>query len=158
MQSGCTFTLEVSDERADQVTNALREFNRPRKSPAWLNPPQPGAPLQIYALDSQGAVVGGLVGQTNEIPEWLEVSVVWVAEDRRGQGMGRHLMHLAEEEAQRRGCRYARLATGEYQAPDFYRKAGYRLYGQLEDCPRGETVYYFCKELDRYLATGGNHQ
>ena len=91
--------------------------------------------------------MGGLIGRTNEIPEWLEVSVVWVAEDERRQGMGRRLMRLAEEEAKRRGCRYARLATGDYQAPDFYREVGYRLYGELLNCPRGETVYYFCKEL-----------
>ena len=91
--------------------------------------------------------MGGLIGRTNEVPEWLEVSVIWVAEDRRGQGTGRQLMRLAEEEAKRRGCRYARLATGDYQAPDFYHKVGYRLYGELQNCPRGETVYYSCKEL-----------
>jgi ribosomal protein S18 acetylase RimI-like enzyme len=145
--SRCSFVLEPSEERSEYVTNELREFNRPRKSPLWLNPPEPGAPLEVYALDDKGAVVGGLVGRTNEIPEWLEVSVVWVAGDKRGQGMGRRLMRLAEEEAKRRGCRYARLATGDYQAPDFYRKAGYKLYGELANCPRGETVYYFCKEL-----------
>lgn len=44
-------------------------------------------------------------------------------------------------------CRYARLATSDYQAPAFYRKLGYQLYGQLENCPAGETVYYFYKEL-----------
>jgi GNAT superfamily N-acetyltransferase len=98
-------------------------------------------------LDDKGFVVGGLIGRTNEIPEWLEVSVIWVAEDKRGQGTGHHLMGLAEEEAKRRGCRYARLATGDYQAPDFYRRVGYRLYGKLGNCPRGDTVYYFYKEL-----------
>jgi hypothetical protein len=92
-------------------------------------------------------IVGGLVGRTNQIPEWLEVSIIWVAEDKRRQGVGRRLMHLAEAEAIKRSCRYARLATSDYQAPDFYRKVGYKLYGQLENCPRGETVYYFYKEL-----------
>ena len=58
--------------------------------------------------------MGGLVGRTNEIHEWLKVSVVWVAEDKRRQGTGRHLMRLAEEEAKRRGCRYARLAKGHF--------------------------------------------
>jgi len=146
-QTGCSFSLELNEERSEYVMDQLREFNRPRKSLLWSNPPQPSAPLQIYALDARGSVVGGLVGRTNEIPEWLEVSVIWVAEDRRGQGLGRWLMGLAEEEAKRRGCRYARLATGDYQAPDFYRKVGYRLYGELPDCPRGETVYYFHKPL-----------
>ena len=145
--SRCSFILQISEERSEYVTNKLREFNRPRRSLLWPNPPQPSAPLQIYALDDKGFVVGGLIGRTNEIPEWLEVSVIWVAEDQRGQGTGRHLMGLADEEAKRRGCRYARLATGDYQSPDFYRKVGYRLYGELLNCPRGETVYYFCKEL-----------
>lgn len=146
-QSTYSFILELSEERSEYVVNQLREFNRPRQSQLWSNPPQPGAPLQIYAIDDTGSVVGGLIGRTHEIPEWLEVSVVWVAEEKRGQGTGQHLMSLAEEEARKRGCRYARLATGDFQAPDFYHKAGYRLYGQLENCPRGETVYYFHKEL-----------
>jgi len=146
-QSGCSFSLELNEERSEYVTEQLREFNRSRSSPLWSSPPQPSAPLQIYALDDNGSVVGGLIGRTNGIPEWLDVSVIWVAEDRRGQGTGRRLMGLAEEEAKRRGCRYARLATSDYQAPDFYRKLGYRLCGELENCPRGETVYYFGKEL-----------
>ena len=58
-------------------------------------------------------------------------------------------MMQAEQEARRRGCRYARLATGNYQAPDFYPKLGYVLYGTLENCPAGVTVYYFYKELTR---------
>ena len=146
-QTGCSFSLEIDEERAEYISEQLREFNRGKKSRLWSNRPQSEAALQVYALDEEGSVVGGLTGQTNEIPEWLEISVMWVAEDRRGRGMGRRLMELAEEEAKRRGCLYARLASSEYQAPDFYCKAGYRLYGELRDCPRGETVYYFCKEL-----------
>jgi ribosomal protein S18 acetylase RimI-like enzyme len=45
------------------------------------------------------------------------------------------------------GCRYARLATGNYQAPAFYQKLGYTLYGTLEHCPPGETAFYFWKLL-----------
>ena len=146
--AGYSFSLEIDEERSEYVTEQLREFNRAKKSPLWTNPPQPGAALQVYALDEDGSVVGGVTGRTNEIPEWLEISVMWVAEDRRGQGTGRRLIELAEEEAKRRGCHFARLATSDFQAPDFYRKAGYRLYGELRDCPRGETVYYFYKELD----------
>ena len=142
-----SFILELSEERSEYLTNELIEFNRTRQSPLWSNPPQSSVPLQIYALDDKEAVAGGLIGQTNGIPEWLEVSILWVAEDARGQGVGRHLMSLAEEEAKRRGCHYARLATSDYQATGFYRKIGYAIYGKLENCPRGETVHYFYKEL-----------
>jgi GNAT superfamily N-acetyltransferase len=141
------FVFELSQKRAEYVTNKVIEFNRPKHSPLWENPSYPRIPLEIYVLDEKGGIIGGLIGRTNQIPEWLEVSVIWVAEDQRKQGLGSHLMHLAETEAKKRGCHYARLATSDYQAPDFYHKVGYKLYGQLENCPRGETVYYFCKEL-----------
>lgn len=142
-----SFDFEPNEERSKYVTDRLIEFNQTRESPLWSNPPQASAPIQIFALDAKGSVIGGLIGKTNEIPEWLEVSTIWVAEEQRGKGIGHHLMGLAEEEAKRRSCRYARLATSNYQAPDFYIKAGYRLYGKLDNCPRGETDYYFYKEL-----------
>jgi ribosomal protein S18 acetylase RimI-like enzyme len=141
------FVSEPNEDRSEYVTNGLREFNQTRESPLWSKFPQASSPLEIYALDDNGFVVGGLMGKTNEIPEWLNVSVVWVTEEQRGQGIGQHLMSLAEEEAKRRGCRYARLATSDYQAPDFYKRMGYKIYGKLENCPQGETVYYFYKEL-----------
>lgn len=146
-ESRFSFILEFSEERSEYITNELIEFNRTRQSPLWSSPPQSSVPLQVYALDDNQAVVGGFIGETNGVPEWLEVSILWVAEDARGQGVGGHLMSLAEEEAIRRGCRYARLATSDYQAPDFYRKIGYAIYGTLENCPRGETVHYLYKEL-----------
>lgn len=146
-QSPYAFVFELSEERAEYVTNKMIEFNRGKNSPLWDNPPHPRVPLEIYVLDEKKEIVGGLIGRANQIPEWLEVAVIWVAEAKRRQGIGRRLMYLAEEEAKGRGCHYARLATSDYQAPDFYRKVGYKLYGQLENCPRGETVYYFYKEL-----------
>jgi ribosomal protein S18 acetylase RimI-like enzyme len=41
----------------------------------------------------------------------------------------------------------ARLATSNFQAPGFYERLGYSLYGKLENCPPGETAYYYWKEL-----------
>jgi hypothetical protein len=65
--SGCSFVLELDEERFEYVANELREFNRSRKSPLWLDPPELSAPLQVYALDESGSVVGGLVGRTKEL-------------------------------------------------------------------------------------------
>jgi ribosomal protein S18 acetylase RimI-like enzyme len=104
-------------------------------------------PIQLYVLDREGAVVGGLIGRTHHIPTWLEITVLWVDEATRGQGLGRQLMERAEEEARARGCRAARTATSDFSAPGFYERLGYRLYGRLEDCPPGETVYYYRKDL-----------
>jgi ribosomal protein S18 acetylase RimI-like enzyme len=146
-QSKYTFVSEPDETRSEYVTNGLRDFNQTRQSPLWTNFPQASAPLEVYALDEAGSVVGGLVGVTNAIPEWLNISVLWVQEEQRGQGIGGHLMRRAEAEAKNRSCRFARLATSDYQAPGFYEKMGYEMYGKLENCPQGEIDYYFYKEL-----------
>lgn len=86
-------------------------------------------------------------GRTHAIPEWLEISVLWVDEALRRHGIGRQLMHMAETQARQRERRFAKLSTASYQAPGFYQKLGYRLYGTLEDFPRGDTAYYYWKAL-----------
>lgn len=68
---------------------------------AWDNPPHPRAPLQIYVIDMHEVIIGGLIGRTHAIPEWLEISVIWVDEAMRGRSIGRQLMQLAETQAQR---------------------------------------------------------
>jgi ribosomal protein S18 acetylase RimI-like enzyme len=146
-QSKYAFVSGPDQARSEYVTNALMEFNKTKQSPLWTNFLQTSAALEIYALDNNGSVVGGLIGKTNEIPEWLNISVVWVTEQQRGQGIGQRLMSLAEEEAKNRSCRHARLATSDFQAPGFYEKMGYKMYGKLENFPQGEIDYYFYKDL-----------
>ncbi len=105
------------------------------------------APLHIYVLDETQQFVGGLVARTHAIRSWLEITVLWVDEGFRGAGIGRNLIERAEDEARRRGCSFSRLASSDYQAPEFYEKLGYSVYGRLEGCPPGEVAFYFCKKL-----------
>lgn len=142
-----TFITENNEERANYIESQLTQFNNLRASPLWQDQQYTGESLQIYSLDENGIVIGGLVGRTNDIPEWLQISDLWIMENKRKQGLGSQLMRLAEEEAKRRRCCFARLTTSDYQAPNFYEKLGYKVYGKLENCPRGETVYFFFKEL-----------
>ena len=148
-QVGLTLTFELDQTRNQYVVDRLREYNdahRPAVSPD-APPAHVADIIEIYLVDRKQKVVGGLIGRTHSIPEWLEVTVIWVDDAWRRRGLGRELMTQAEQEAKRRGCRYARLATGDYQAPGFYPKLGYMLYGKLENCPFGVTVFYFRKDL-----------
>lgn len=140
------FDQTISQEREDYITNQLVAFNLAHTTALPDEQYEP-LPLHLYVLDRIGTVLGGLVGRTHSIPSWFEISVIWVDERVRHQGLGQRLMEQAEHEARQRGCRYARLATGNYQAPAFYQKLGYTLYGTLENCPPGETVLYFWKAL-----------
>jgi ribosomal protein S18 acetylase RimI-like enzyme len=144
-----SFDSMVSEARANDLIQKLTEFNRAR-SPLWdqnHDDQYSAAPLHLYVQNADGIVIGGLIGRTHSLRSWLEVSILWVDEAYRGQGLGSALIERAEAEAVQRGCLYARLSTGRYQAPEFYAKLGYVLYGTLENCPPGETSYYFWKPL-----------
>jgi len=143
-----TVTLTVNATWEATLVEELLAFNRQHAPALALEPPpQAPAPLQIYALHEAGTLLGGVVGRTHTLRLWFEVRLVWVDEPYRRQGLGRQLMERAEQEALQRGCHYARVNTSQYQAPGFYTKLGYILYGTLENCPPGETVYYFWKPL-----------
>jgi ribosomal protein S18 acetylase RimI-like enzyme len=137
----------LNETAADEITGRLVAYNHAHMPVQAEEPHQP-QPLHIFAYDEQDRLIGGVTGRTHTIPFWLEVSSLWVDEASRGQGLGTRLMRQAEREAVvERGCRYARLATSDYQAPAFYAKIGYMRYGQLANCPPSETVSYFWKPL-----------
>ncbi len=77
----------------------------------------------------------------------MHIDSLWVDSALRGMGYGTRLMKIAEEEAIKRGCTIAYTDTFTWQAPGFYEKLGYILYGKLEDFPEGNTLSYFRKHL-----------
>ena len=56
-------------------------------------------------------------------------------------------MEVAEAEARQRGAQNAYLDTFSFQAPDFYKKLGYQVFGELPDFPTGHQRYFLKKEL-----------
>ena len=90
-------------------------------------------------------VVGGVIGST--VWNWLNVTLMWIKEELRGQGYGEQLLKLAEDEARNRGIKHAYLDTFSFQAPEFYKKLGYEVFGELEDFPTGHQRYFLRKEL-----------
>ena len=88
---------------------------------------------------------GGLQGVI--VGAWLAMDLVWVEEPFRGKGLGSRLLAEAEAEALRRGCKWAILATFDYQAPGFYSRRGYVEYARMEDFPWGSTRFQLRKTL-----------
>ncbi len=93
------------------------------------------------------SIAGGVLGVIYW--DWLYVDLMWIKEEQRGCGYGSRLLALIEDEARQRGARHAFLDTFSFQAPDFYKKHGYRVFGELADFPAGQTRYFLTKELDR---------
>jgi ribosomal protein S18 acetylase RimI-like enzyme len=102
-------------------------------------------PLHVFVRDAQGRTIGGITGETNW--GWLYVDCFWLPNDLRGEGWGERLLAAAEDEARQRRCRHARLFSYSFQAPGFYEKLGYRVFGVLEDYPPGERQVWLRKDL-----------
>jgi GNAT superfamily N-acetyltransferase len=91
-----------------------------------------------------GALVAGLSGWTHA--GCLQISVLFVDEALRGRGLGGRLVSAAEREALSRGCARAFLSTFGFQAPRFYQRLGYEIFGAFEDLPGGAR-YFLTKRL-----------
>ena len=101
--------------------------------------------LNVFARDTDGKVHAGLLGGTYW--GWLHVDILWVQSDLRSKGLGSRLLEAAEAEAIARGCRHAHLDTLDFQAPGFYLKRGYQVFGELQDLPPGHRRIFLKKEL-----------
>jgi ribosomal protein S18 acetylase RimI-like enzyme len=104
-----------------------------------------GRELGIFARDEAGGLLGAIIGTT-----WggcCEIRILWVSEAERRRGLGRSLMETAEQEARARGCVQVVLHTHDFQAPDFYRRLGYRVIGEIPDYPRGHSNLALLKPL-----------
>jgi GNAT superfamily N-acetyltransferase len=104
-----------------------------------------GQRLCFVVQTPEEEIVGGVIGATHW--NWLHINLMWVREDLRGLGYGRRLLTMAEDEARTRGAMNAYLDTFSFQAPDFYLKLGYQVFGELPDFPKGYRRYFLKKEL-----------
>ena len=78
---------------------------------------------------------------------WLYIDLLWVKEELRGCGYGHRLLEMAEEEGRKRGAENAYLDTFSFQAPEFYKRHGYQVFGQLDDFPADHKRFFFMKHL-----------
>lgn len=97
----------------------------------------------LYTPDQE--VVGGLIGETHW--GWFYINLLFVKAELRGRGYGHRLLTRAEEEARRCGAKNAYLDTFSFQAPEFYTRHGYGVFGELRDFPPGHQRYYLTKQL-----------
>ena len=95
--------------------------------------------LSCYAEEG-GVCLGGI--NAFRLDTLLMVDRLWVDESQRGKGLGRRLLTAVEEKGRTQGAKLAELNTFGFQAPDFYEKMGYRLFGKL-DAEVGEGAHYF---------------
>jgi len=125
--------LQVIDEGLEAHTREL--FSD--KSRTWI---------AFFVRDESGKIVGGVNGNYGTFG-WLYVNALWVDEKLRGRGFGRELMKKIEAEAIKHGVKNAFLNTMSFQAPEFYKRLGYEVFGVLEDFPGEHSRIFLRKRL-----------
>lgn len=100
---------------------------------------------KVFIQSDNGEILGGALGNTWGL--WLYVSEVWVDPAIRGKGYATKLMTAIEHLAIERRCSYSYLDTFSFQARPLYEKLGYKVFGTLEDHPKGHTHYFMKKSL-----------
>ena len=103
-------------------------------------------PLHVIVRDPEsGEIIGGISGRTSLGLMFLDL--VYLPESLRGRDIGTQMLALAEEEGRRRGCRAGVLYTISFQAPRFYERLGWRVFGDVPCEPPGTSRVFLTKEL-----------
>ena len=123
----------------DFVNDSLARFNDEKVGP------DNHELLNIVEYDDDKSVIAGLLGGTYW--GWMHLDILWVDENHRGLGIGSKLLVAAEEEASRRGCHAVHVDTMSWQAPEFYKKHGYKIISELDDIPLGNKKFHLVKDL-----------
>ncbi len=106
-----------------------------------------GQDLAVFLKTDQNKMVGGVYGWT-----WgkcLEIQYLWIHPSLRGQGYGQKLITVIEQQAVDRGCIQVILDTFSFQAPEFYRKLGYELFGTIDGYPNQCRKFFLKKQLSQ---------
>jgi len=134
--------FEFSDrgELLSQIEDGLRQFN------ARTNPDMATDDFGFAAKIAQDELIGGV---------WVrarmgaaEIDTLWVADGNKDKGLGSKLLRKAEAEAIVRGASLIHLNTFDFQAPRFYQKHGYEIFGEI--CfPNGTTKFWMKKQVGK---------
>jgi GNAT superfamily N-acetyltransferase len=89
--------------------------------------------------------MGGIYGEIYW--GWLNILAIWVTPQLRRRGLGTQLLARAEGEAWAKGCHGAYLDTFTFQNVALYSRAGYEIFGTLEQFPSGHSRHFLRKPL-----------
>ena len=101
--------------------------------------------INLILKSDEGEIIGGLLGVMYRY--CYALNILWVDDRYRKNGYGRMLMARVEEIVREKGCSFIHLDTFSFQAPEFYKKNGYEVFGVLDGDADGISRYYLKKNL-----------
>jgi GNAT superfamily N-acetyltransferase len=106
--------------------------------------PRNETPLSIVAHVGD-AVGGGLNASLHW--GWCYIRHLWVQAAWRRRGLGHVLLAEAETQARARGCAGLYVDTFDAGAATFYERAGFQMFGRIDDFPPGHARFFLQKKL-----------
>ena len=135
--------IELSDD-GDQafIRKRLIEYNQ-RKLPEHAVTPY--GKVTFVIKDENNHILGGIAAHYN----WdrMQIDLLWIDDQIRQKGLGKELLARIERYALEKGCTLLIVDTFSFQAPDFYEKFGFSLFGMIEDHPTGHHQYFLQKRI-----------
>jgi GNAT superfamily N-acetyltransferase len=140
------YDLEIyvpNKSESEYIGKRLLEYNLDMKP---LEQKEPFVEINRCIKNSDGDVIGGILAIA-ALWHILHIDTMWVRQEFRGNKIASKLIQDVEEYAKRLGCHLSYLETYDFQAKEFYINNGYKIFGVLEDCPKGHTCYSLSKRL-----------
>jgi len=137
-----TIKQGMKNEEVEYIRKKLFKYNL---SVAPPNQDKAAQDLHLIVKDSDGNIFGGLIGKMYR--SCLFIDVLWIDEVYRDIGYGSVFIEKAEEIAIKNKCKFIHLDTFSFQAPEFYKRNGYEVFGVLDGYPDGIKRYYLKKDL-----------
>lgn len=132
---------DPSHELQETLWQHLRDFsNKQVNDPALSG-------NRFFAITAQ--INGTLAGAAMALVYFrgMNLQYLWVHEDHRGLDLGTEFLRRIEVEARSTDCSVIYGHTFAFQAPGFYLKQGYEVFGEIPDFPPGYTCFFMRKYL-----------
>jgi len=135
-----SITSDVSEEEMNVAHAGLRDYIEKQVGDKWK-----GTGIRLVVKDEADQVRGGLLGFTTLGS--LVIEHLWVEEQHRGQGLGARLLSEAERIAVDNGCVGAQTYALSFQAPEFFGRMGYEVFGVSDGFPDPVREVYLIKRF-----------
>lgn len=133
----------------NEIDNRLTKFNR--KNCKWLKNKSDTVIDEYqekefnFLVYDDDKLIGGAIGFIKY--GWYFLDMLYIDEEYRKRNIGTSLINELENFARKEKLIGIRTDTWDFQAKEFYEKMGFKLFGELKDCPLETINYFFEKKL-----------
>jgi GNAT superfamily N-acetyltransferase len=137
--------LTISIETGDTADASARIMALLEEANADVQHPRNEKHFCATLRGEDGDIVGGITARS--FWGWLYIIALAIHPSWRGRGYGRQLLVAAESWGIECECGHAWLMTMSFQAPEFYERAGYVVFAELNEFPGRERRLFMRKAL-----------